>query len=61
MKDMNVEKKVEELRDAITLVNQLALALSQSFVEVKMVVREDGSNPSRVELFRAVAHVDYLK
>lgn len=61
MKDTTVEKKVAELREAISQVNQIALELSQNFVEIKMVVREDGGNPSRVELFKAVAHVDYLK
>ena len=61
MKDTTVEKKVAELREAIGRVNQIALELGENFVEVKMIVREDGSNPSRVELFKAVAHVDYLK
>lgn len=60
MKDMNIEKKVEELRDAIQQVNKVAQELTENFVEVKMVVREDMGS-SRVELFRAVAHVDYLK
>lgn len=60
MKDTNVEKKVEELRVAIQQVNDIVQQLNENFVEVKMIIRED-LGPSKVELFKAVAHVDYLK
>ena len=57
---MDIEKKVEELKDAIQQVNKITQELNDNFVEVKMIVREDMGS-SRVEVFRAVAHVDYLK
>ena len=60
MRDMDIEKKVEELKDAIQQVNKITQELNDNFVEVKMIVREDMGS-SRVEVFRAVAHVDYLK
>jgi len=61
MKDNKIDIKVQELKSTIDKINQLVGELNEQSMEIRLIVREDTAASTRVELFKAVAHVDYLK
>lgn len=61
MKDNKIETQVKELQFAIDQINQLITELNEKSMEIRLIVREDTAASTRIELFKAIAHVDYLK
>jgi len=61
MKNDKITEKIDALKTNIDKINSLIEDLKNQEMEVRLVVREDQGSCSKIELFKAVAHVDYLK
>ena len=58
----NIGKQIENITAAVETINSLMAELHPNTVEIRIVYKEpDNGEPPRLDLWRAVAHVDYLK
>lgn len=62
MKDTALELKVNEIKSSIDKINQSMSELYEQGMEIRINYTDAaGGNPPSITLWRAVAHVDYLK
>jgi hypothetical protein len=62
MTTQNIEQQIENIKAALETINSLMAELHPNNVEIRIVYKEpDNGEPPRLDLWRAVAHVDYLK
>ena len=55
-------QKIETIKESLELINSLMAELHSNSVEVRINYREPSNGePPKLELWKAVAHVDYLK
>ncbi len=58
----NIGQKIENIKGSLDLINSLMAELHSDSVEIRINYREPSNGePPKLELWRAVAHVDYLK
>ncbi len=62
MTTQNIGQQIENIKAAVETINSLMAELHPNNVEIRIVYKEpDNGAPPRLDLWRAVAHVDYLK
>ena len=62
MTTQNIGQQIENIKAALETINSLMAELHPNNVEIRIVYKEpDNGEPPRLDLWRAVAHVDYLK
>ena len=62
MTTLNIGQQIENIKAALETINSLMAELHPNNVEIRIVYKEpDNGEPPRLDLWRAVAHVDYLK
>ena len=62
MTTQNIGQQIENIKAALETINSLMAELHPNNVEIRIVYKvPDNGEPPRLDLWRAVAHVDYLK
>jgi hypothetical protein len=62
MTTQNIGQQIENIKAALETINSLMAELHPNNVEIRIVYKEpDNGEPPRLDLWRATAHVDYLK
>ncbi len=62
MTTQNIGQQIENIKAALETINSLMAELHPNNVEIRIVYKEpDNGEPPRLDLWRAIAHVDYLK
>lgn len=62
MTTQNIGQQIENIKEALETVNSLMTELHTNNVEIRINYKEpNNGEPPRLDLWRAVAHVDYLK
>lgn len=57
-----IGQKIEKVKEALDVINATMAEMHQDNVEIRINYREPSNGePPKLELWRAVAHVDYLK
>lgn len=57
-----IGQKIEKIKEALDAINAEMAELHQDSVEIRINYKEPSNGePPRLDLWRAVAHVDYLK
>ena len=58
----DIGQQIENIKEAVETINSLMAELHTNNVEIRIVYKEpNNGEPPRLDLWRAVAHVDYLK
>ena len=62
MTTQNIGQQIENIKEAVETINSLMAELHINNVEIKIAYKEpNNGEPPRLDLWRAVEHVDYLK
>jgi hypothetical protein len=62
MTDAVVADKIEEIAEHIIAINSIMQELHDQHVEIRIAYKEpEKGNPPRLDLWRATAHIDYLR
>lgn len=57
-----IGQKIESIKESLAAINELMDDLHTNSVEIRINYKEPSNGePPRLELWRAIAHVDYLK
>ena len=58
----DIGQQIENIKAAVETINSLMAEPHPNNVEIRIVYKEpDNGEPPRLDLWRAIAHVDYLK
>jgi hypothetical protein len=58
----NIGQQIENIKEALETINSLMAELHTNNVEIRIVYKEpNNGEPPSLDLWRAIAHVDYLK
>jgi hypothetical protein len=58
----DIGQKIENVKESLEKINSLMAELQNDNVEIRINFKEPSNGePPRLDLWRAVAHVDYLK
>ena len=58
----DIGQQISNVKELLETINSLMAELHPNNVEIRIVYKEpDNGEPPRLDLWRAVAHVDYLK
>jgi hypothetical protein len=62
MTTQNIGQQIENIKEAVETINSLMAELHSNDVEIRINYKEPSAGePPMLNLWRAVAHVDYLK
>jgi hypothetical protein len=62
MTTTDIGQQIENIKEAVETINSLMAELHTNTVEIRIAYKEpDNGEPPRLDLWRATAHVDYLK
>lgn len=62
MVDEKIENQIDEIYHNLEVINKLMAELHAKNVEVRILYKEsEKGNPARLDFWRAIEHVDYLK
>jgi hypothetical protein len=58
----NIGQQIENIKEALETINSLMAELHSNAVEIRINYKEPSNGePPKLDLWRAIAHVDYLK
>jgi hypothetical protein len=58
----NIGQQIESIKESLNTINALMSELHTNSVEIRINYKEPSNGePPRLDLWRAIAHVDYLK
>ena len=58
----NIEQQVENIKESLETINSLMAELHNNDVEIRINYKEPSKGePPKLDLWKAIAHVDYLK
>ena len=58
----DIGQQIENIKAAVETINSTMAELHTNNVEIRIAYKEpDNGEPPRLDLWRAIAHVDYLK
>jgi hypothetical protein len=62
MTTQNIGQQIENIKEALETINSLMAELHTNNVEIKIAYKEpNNGEPPKLDLWKAIAHVDYLK
>jgi hypothetical protein len=58
----NIGQQIENIKEALETINSLMAELHTNNVEIRIAYKEpNNGEPPKLDLWKAIAHVDYLK
>ena len=58
----NIGQQIENIKEALETINSLMAELHTNNVEIRIAYKEPNTlEPPKLDLWKAIAHVDYLK
>jgi hypothetical protein len=58
----NIGQQIETIKETLETINSLMAELHTNNVEIRIAYKEpDNGEPPKLHLWKAIAHVDYLK
>ena len=58
----NIGQQIENIKEALETINSLMTELHNNDVEIRIAYKEpNNGEPPKLDLWKAIAHVDYLK
>ena len=62
MTTTNIGQQIENIKEALETINSLMAELHNNNVEIRIAYKEpNNGEPPKLDLWKAIAHVDYLK